>query len=766
MNLVLRGDAQALSAHARRLAASSPALLLPCRPSTRGLWDRCWNGARSLIEELRSRRGDAAIDAVLARHRPAASCVPGLFDTAELDPGERCERRALAAVQESHLSHNLLVQAPLFTAWADLLADLLAGEDGPLVVEELSRLDRESLAALRALYRVHPDAAPPLVAGFDPTRRPAEPDADGLLWDDPNQDALRVALAFAALDGGRVDDLGRGSDDPAPPPRLEVEKSAGEVSAVDERALAILRTRRPLGADSRLVAVEAVRQSFACFSFTTALRLGLELLAAGPALSAEERADVHGIVALAAHNRQFRSDGNQALARFLEHHLERALAAEERPARRSCLCYRLAVTRGRRRKDFAAGCTWAARAIEEAREAPVPAWQRAHLEAWGRNIRAYALMGQRRLDDATADCEAAFVLLDRVLAERSGPALDDPDPLVRETAYTHSLLADNLAALAKLHHDEAGFARWKTVADEIAVAVPGLTRFEAILWIDLHRAAGHPDLALPRAEAGREAARREQDPLREYSYTVQMADLVDRLGDPERSLELYREAIALRQRLGDPEVLRPLQPIAAMVALRHGDAAAAQTLIDDALAAAADDAARAQLLARRGRVFAVLSEATLAEQDLNRAIDLASADGHRDVLLDVAILAAGAARQLGRDEEAREALTRALEIAEVDDASEENTPPPAALLFAAELGLAELGEAPRERLIRALRLLPKALEDTETWWMLNRLLAALGDRVGTDGFRQDEGLARALDLLRQAASLRPEAGATDEASGG
>ena len=79
--------------------------------------------------------------------------------------------------------------------------------------------------------------------------------------------------------------------------------------------------------------------------------------------------------------------------------------------------------------------------------------------------------------------------------------------------------------------DATRFARWKTIADELAHDFPELARFEAILWIDLHRESLHLGLALAAARRGLESARAEQDALREYRYAVQVADLLYRRGE-------------------------------------------------------------------------------------------------------------------------------------------------------------------------------------------------------------------------------------------
>jgi len=115
----------------------------------------------------------------------------------------------MTACPESHLSHNLLVQRPLFEGWAALLADLLsdtASGQGrvTLVVPDVARLDRESLGALRTLFRRHPDRAPNLVLGFDPERPDPRPDGDGVIWEIPVPDVFKPVLGFQTQPGAEA----------------------------------------------------------------------------------------------------------------------------------------------------------------------------------------------------------------------------------------------------------------------------------------------------------------------------------------------------------------------------------------------------------------------------------------------------------------------------------------------------------------------------------------------------------------------------------
>lgn len=733
MITLLRGSAAALDAHCARLAESD--LALPVFPPT---VPRCWNGVRNLLAGVARRRGADFVAGILARRPAAASLVPGCFD-GELSADALAERELLAARPESHLSHNLLIQRPMFSAWAELLHGLLDGGGFTLLVSDLARLDRESLAALRAFYRRFPDDAPDLVVGYDPRHDTPAPDSHGLIWESPADDVWRIALGFRALPGAVTEEL--------------------EAARALHTGPVLLPPEDGSGGDADAV-LDAMRAAFRSFGFTAVLRLGLALLQREPGLDAEQAAELHGLLALSAHNRQFLTRGNRRLADFLEGHFRAALAAERDPVRRSCLCYRLAVTFGRRKGEPGPALVWARQAIEEAGAPGIPPLQKAHLQGWAHNIEALALLRSGRPAEAEVSCERAFALLDGALAAL--PAGTEPstapDQLVREAAFTHSLLADNLAALAKAAGDAGRLAHWKEIADGLGEHFPGLTRFEAVTWIEIFRDRRELRNALARAEHGREDARAEQDALREYEYEVHCADLHDRLGEAEAAFAAFERARDLRHRLGSPRFLRPVAAPAAAAAARAGRIAEARFLYQNLLEQEVSDAVAAQILAALAELAAREGDGAEADERMNEAIGRAVESGERDALLAVAVAAGRACRALGRDEAAHDAYRRALEIAGPDGMDGQEVPPPASLLWAARLGAWETGERDPEIPLRCLRRTGPALEDADAWWELPSLLQALA-AVAPAGRLADPALAAPLHDLQAAASERADCAA-------
>ncbi|MEO1088236.1 MAG: hypothetical protein AAFY88_28735, partial [Acidobacteriota bacterium] len=392
-----------------------------------------------------------------------------------------------------------------------------------------------------------------------------------------------------------------------------------------------------------------------------------------------------------------------------------ALEAEDRSAERSALCYRLAVAHGRRMKDRRAGLAWSQRAIDEARGAGRPRAEAAILEAWGRNIKAFMLTGAGRLADAARECERAYRRLDGALdGSLDGAVTPFQSPLasVREAAFSRSIVADNLGAIHQMAGDAEQTERWKRISDRHNRDVPEVERYEARFWIATYRRRLQLDAARARARRGVDGARRDQDPLREYRYTVELADLSYRLRDAAGALASFEAAEALHARLGSPPFLRPVRLAPAAAASRAGRHGAALARIDAALSALPADraVARAQALALRGLCLARAGRGAAAEASVDEAIELAVATGERDMLLSVAVSAGRACQLLERDLEARDAYLQAVEI--VGEAEGGGDGPPAGLALAAHLGRLETSDPPDAASARrCAALFVDALED-------------------------------------------------------
>ncbi len=304
---VVRGTERALLHEGQARAAGT--LLWLYAP---GREQEAWAAVRALVAQLVEQTGSARVGALLARHAPAAGFAFG-STRAALDARGRAQADDWAAGLRSHLSHNFFLQRPLFEAWGALLSELLATTDRALFVPSPYRLDMPSLAAFKMLVFGPSGVAKLLLGWVDDAPDPSQ-DEHGIVWGYARAELDALALGVQQLPGA--------SSREAP-----ARGSAGGLAARHE--------------PEQTTDLAALRQAFGAFAFTAALRLGLALEAGGLVTDAADQAELHAIIALSAHNRQFSAAGNRRLAAFIERHLLAALRHEARPAERSALCYRL-----------------------------------------------------------------------------------------------------------------------------------------------------------------------------------------------------------------------------------------------------------------------------------------------------------------------------------------------------------------------------------------------------------------------------------------
>lgn len=676
---------------------------------------RYWAGLRSLLPQFRIRLGDELFEAILSNYLMEASLVLGNLE-GRLTDEDRLRRRGIFEGQlDSNLTHNWYIQRPLIDQWGVILRQFLAAQPGTLIIPKLHRVDAPTRAVLKSMYRSEPVLPPPAILGVAPIEEPVIPLEVGLQPDEDAQKTQRIAAPFLVLPESkwtRVTELAATVSLPLP--------SSAALDPLDDdpesEAWDCLEKRGDPTTEQIDLIVEAMRRAFRIFDIDASLRLGLALLELEPSLSLAQAATVHTIVGLSGHNYQFRSGGNLELAAFLRDHFIQALEAEIDPARRICLLYRLAVTLGRRQSEFEGALDYANRALEELDRAKLSDEQSALLRAWSLNIRAYLYM---RLKDSEHAFEDSFKALN--LLEETVQMLPE---VSRETIYLYTLLPDNLATLSQLTGQPDKMRHWlahcKTLSDQhIQVG----DRFSAPTWIKIHLDERRLDLAIEAANSGLTDARHHLDASRQESFLYQLLDLKYRQGEIAEALVHGRSLQALRERLDRSDHYQiGISLYLATAALKGESPATAYDALQRALALPESEAPthRAELLGWLARASAQLGLETLAETHINRAISIAVKEGERDGMIRAAQAAGDVGVLLGKSTEALQAYRQGVELL---NASEESVDVSDAV--ALRLGLLDGGEMDSDHLRKVLLAMPEALEDSESWWAIPRLLRHL-----------------------------------------
>jgi hypothetical protein len=689
-----------------------------------------WGGARLLLARLRLLLGDAAVTDAVRPHRAFLSLVLRGLDPS-LTEDERALARTSAAQPLGFLSHNGMVAAPLVTAWARTVEPLVAGQGMTIVIPNAAVMDPESMTLVRAMRRLLIDErCPRFVIGHDPAAGSTE-----VLWR-RNFEVVQGQLALLeALPDTTVEVLTEPAQD-------EGMTSASEFSLDPLDDDLERRSWIALQAGDVTLVLPAMRAAFACFGFTTVLKLGLAVAERQIPLARAETAELHTLIALAAYNRQVQTAGNPELAELLEKHFVAALEAEDDPARRSHLHYRLCINSGRRKGDLETGLDFADTAIAEARTAAIAPGLAAFLEAWARNGRAYVLARQKRLADATADCEAGVALLTR--------AQDEPGAPRSEVAPSQVVLMDNLARLAVLAGDRERAKEWQRRLEK--VDVPAAAWSGAHRWSSLLRADQDLLGAIERAQVALLEARRSLDPLVEDAFAADLGDLCYRVGDAEAAAEHYAASLVIRRRVAPKDAILRTEISLALAAARAGKGDQASLALGRAMESelAKAPAARAELLATRAVFEARQGDGTAAETSANEAIAQAVERGERDTLLRVARWVGEACLALHRPDDARAAFLQGMDIAGAADGEGEAPPPPPADLFSVLLGLRACGDARPELVLHALSLATQALGDPDAWWDLPRLLSGLVELSAHDKARLEGARDRVTEVAHLA----------------
>lgn len=712
---IFKGSEEDLLAHFKRRYLALPRSVIFFTPAD---CVTSWDATRGLLKQLAGRHGANWVTSILSQHLPAASIVcPDL--SAQLTESGSREREALSSSIVSHLTHNWLIQRPLFEAWARILMRLIKESNSEVVLPSPGLLDEQTYGVLRAMFRLFPEALPDIEIGYAPERGEVDPDQNGISWNFSAKDdrlflfGLQALSRVEALDITGLNGSVAVDFETMRPLDLALHNTNYEYLAMD-----LLQGNPSFCRLGRGEALDILWNTFGGFGFASALHLGLACLRLYPDLSAEQAADVHSIVSLSAHNLMFKAR-DARLIRFLESHIRSALVLEERPDRRCALLYRLTVTLGRRKKDFRSALAVSDHGLTEAMAGNLAVLGSRYQEAWLRNIRAYLFASLSERKRAISEAETACDLL-------AGVEVQANERWSLELRMTRAILSSNLCALARQDGNMVSLEKWSRLEASIAEELPGMARFIAINWVDFYRRALRLDLALASAGTGIVGARAERDSYREYALCVEAADLAYRLGKTSEALSFLEDARELREVFVAGREFPALDFQEVSVALRMGLVERAEGILQKVMVAGQGSPDFvAELWSLYALLAAIEGDGLGADERMNRAIELALVSGERNTLLRVAITAGQVCNRLGRKVEATEAYEKALEIA----SSDEGAQPPAADHLRALLGAQSCLGWSWELTYPCLELLRAALDEWDTWWELESLLQVVEKSV-------------------------------------
>ncbi len=669
---------------------------------------------RAALPAIRQAVSAATFAALVAPARAALSVVfAGLREALSAD--ERALAASLSGRLTSHLTHNVPMQELLWAPYARLLRAAHAVAPLTIIVDDLRHLDGPSFAVLVQVFRDGAGDAPDLIAGHTlALAERVDLDARGLAWDIGRADVIRAVATVAKLAPGVTRRLGD-----AGPCGCAVGRDGWDGSP--ERVIAAL-LERP-APDANAAIAPALIELAASFAFDAALRLAIDVLDGGLALAPADRALIHGVAALAAHNRQFFSQGNLPLAGFLGDSYRAALAGETDPARRIAWHYRLAVTQCRRLGDLAGARATIDAGLAALADASLAPLEHALQAAWLHNIDA--LLEVRRGDRA-----AAFTCCERSYAALAGAAPGNPVALA-EVELAKLVIGENALTLASMTGDEPRRERWLARGREGYRVWPSLSVVEILEQQRIHIDRLEIAEAFAAGRAALELAQARVSLLLEYFVLVSLSDLAFRLADYDAAALYGDRARDLAPEIGD------LRGTGLTLDLRAIDIADARGRLDDAdhelrrlvpthaLSGDAGEASaelRVELTCRLAAAAARRGDRDAALAHVAQAIDLAADAGELDLLLRASCVAGDVARQLDLREDAETAYASCLAL--LDEPAAAHPPAREVLRLRAVAGLSQLGDVPPAPLARCLARLPRLLVQERDAWPPARVLLA------------------------------------------
>lgn len=712
---------------------------------------------RLIIPMLRNQLGNEPVDDILRTYKVPLSFIFSKL-TAALTMEEQEQQKMLAARLSSNITHSRAAKDAILKAYAEALLEMKGIHDFRLVIPDMTHLDTGSLDLLLYLYQVFPEQSPDLIIGYDPAwEKPVEERDTGISWY-YSLDADTVLRSFVyAFESGSTEQKdiygteNKVGNDPSNTgwgalyERLDVLDDKLEL-----KAYAIVKTfPQQLDHEQRTLVFKSIQRCFGLYDFTNALLLSMRSLAAlEPVISDKERAQLYHIIALSAHNRHFFSQGNIALADFINQMLQKALLYETDPATSVAILYRLIVTQGRRKNELDLAHNYLDQAYRILSENSFD-----HKElstAWINNMHSFLLMKQGKIKEAIATHESGFYLLDG-LNETGSPAIKN------EIEFTKAVLAENLSTLNALSGDFKQMKAWYAIESKLAKQWASLHAVPSAEWQSFYYQNLELGKALEKTKQGLIKARSSFHYILEYFFTLSAADIHYRLGNATDALAYFQKALIFQHQIGYEYVsCHALRICLAKTKIRLNKVEEALEDLAEMANAAGQETPMEHieicLVSAHG--YGLLGVVEKAEEQMNSAIDLAVASGDCGMLVKVMLSAGLVCQQLNKKQDALAAYHQALEMSQtvLDGIAYQ---PDTADLADIYFGLYECSNENEDDLELAIYNLSLSLKTTaDSWWALPRILAAfsrLPIRQSNNYLKKNKPV---MDKVRKAAKQR------------
>lgn len=430
--------------------------------------------------------------------------------------------RPLTARLESNLTHNLALSSELIKRSADLLAQLFGDQSVDIIISDYSRLDDMSTHLMFHLIQYHEHYSIHWLVGLPQqyhTLPRIEVHGQGIQWlppmqnhrnslftikdtipfeefhitSDLNTETSNSAISLLDTSAEAGGEPNEESDDAFQDDSFWLQVDlANEDLAWDARGIHVVYPQAASSEeDEWFVLYSAACHAFQLFAFASALFFAQHAIAMGRGyLSAKRRAKLHGICAVAAHNRQFFTETDDELARYILQQLQQAIALEEDASVRCAHWYRLAVTEGRRKGRISRALSYVSDGFGEVGRGLLTRPESLLAEAWLYNIKGYCLARDHQIDAAEEAMTQSYQILEDRDFSKSG--------LTNEVRLTMAVTVENTMKLMRMVGNAERWQELQLSTEQLSSPWPVFNPAHlaekadlAIHWLDLHVAIEH-----------------------------------------------------------------------------------------------------------------------------------------------------------------------------------------------------------------------------------------------------------------------------------
>ncbi|XLS27635.1 tetratricopeptide repeat protein [Flavobacteriaceae bacterium M23B6Z8] len=692
---------------------------------------------RKLIPVFQEKLGASKVDQILRKHRLYMSLIfDGLKE--ELSTIEIRKLSVMGAQLESNVTHTRVKERYLTEACVSILWELLEEQDFNLVIPNICFLDQSSVYIIMKLYEREYDTLPDLVLGYDPDLEGEFEEVTGISWF-YSLNRIHCQAFFAAFEENATQTYNLEKSVVSNFKKQDLEQVYAQKHRWDKQLEleGFNLVRQSFDSEDPAISSKiynSVIKNFNLYNFSGALRLGQRFLATNPVLDDDKKAELHTMVGVCAHNLHFFSQGNMVLADYILENYRIAIELEKDPARRICLLYRLIVVLARRKGDIAAAEVYLKMALEELSLNGFNSNnEKQMVQSWISNIHSFVLMRKRLPQKAIEVHSKAFHDLGRIT---------NKGLLKFEIEFSSAVLAENLCTLNTMIENYEEAKIWYEREEEIVKQWPDVSITSYAEWQSYYFKTLQMDKALEEAKKGWEATKKKYKYILHYFFTMSLADINSRLGNPDEALKYYERSLICESKIDYRYTsMLSLRKGNALALYENGDYESFVSEIEKLLEQFKNETVfnKVDLWALKAFGHAKLGVFEEANNSINKGVELALDDGAANTILHILIYAGITSLHLQNPDEAQQAFRQAYEVySDTNPDSVSHTD--ISLLF---LGLLKTHQntIQKSQLEFMISSLYKALkEDAYIWNYLSSFLELIEEHIdsidiSSDGFK-------------------------------